>query len=387
MIEHVDILIAGGGPVGATLALALQGHGLRVMVLEAQQDHVPRKDARTLAISYGSRLILERLDIWRKLPEATAINTIHVSQRGGFGSTALSASQSGVPALGYVLDYSALNHALHTALQDSATHYHTGARVTRIETTPRYAVAHFEDSQGAQQVTANLLVLADGGRGLGEIKGITRRVRDYHQSAVVAQVETELPHANVAFERFTPGGPVALLPSQDGFSLVWTVQPDQAENLCQLDDARFLEKLHDHFGDRVGKFISVGKRAHFPLSLKYAVPITGQRLVLIGNAAQILHPVAGQGFNLGLRDAWELSTLLASTAPAAIGEQDTLLRYQAQRRVDTDGGILFTDALVRGFSNDYMLLRQGRGLLLAAMGTLPPLKKFLARKMMFGARG
>ena len=152
-------------------------------------------------------------------------------------------------------------------------------------------------------------------------------------------------------------------------------------------DLRFLEKLHDHFGDRVGKFISVGKRTHFPLRLKYAVPITGQRLVLIGNAAQILHPVAGQGFNLGLRDAWELSTLLSSAAPAAIGEQDTLLRYQAQRRVDTDGGILFTDALVRGFSNDYMLLRQGRGLLLAAMGMLPPAKKFLARKMMFGARG
>lgn len=387
MLEQADILIVGGGPVGATLALTLKHSGLKIAVLEAQQDFAPKTDPRTLALSYGSRLLLERLGVWQALPAATAIETIHVSQRGGFGRAVLSAQQAGLPTLGYVVNYAALNQALHEALKKNIEHYVTGAVVSRISSTENDAVAEFDYHGVVHQISANLLALADGGRSLAGVAGIERTQHDYRQSAVVAQVSTELPHRNIAYERFTPHGPAALLPNGDGFALVWTAAPDAAQAICQLDDAVFLQQLHAHFGDRLGKFTSAAKRASFPLSLKYARPVAAQRTVLIGNAAQMLHPVAGQGFNLGLRDAWELGAEILNTPPQEIGSAAMLAHYRKQRRIDTGGGIVFTDALVRGFSNGYPLLRHGRGLALAALDVLPPLKKLIVRKMIFGAKG
>ena len=387
MLEQADILIVGGGPVGATLALTLKHSGLKIAVLEAQQDFSPAADPRTLALSYGSRLLLERLGVWQALPDATTIETIHVSQRGGFGRAVLSARQADLPALGYVVNYAALNQALHEALKKNIEHYITSAEVSRISSTENNAVAEFDYHGVVHQISAHLLVLADGGRSLAGAAGIERTQHDYQQSAVVAQVSTELPHRNIAYERFTPQGPAALLPNGEGFALVWTAAPDAAQTICQLDDAAFLQQLHAHFGDRLGKFTMAGKRTSFPLSLKYARPVATQRTVLIGNAAQMLHPVAGQGFNLGLRDAWELGAEILNTPPQEIGSAAMLTRYRKQRRIDTGGGIIFTDALVRGFSNDYPLLRHGRGLALAALDMLPPLKKLVVRKMIFGAKG
>jgi 2-octaprenyl-6-methoxyphenol hydroxylase len=385
-MDHADLLIAGGGPVGATLALALKDSGLSIAVLEARADFAAKPDPRTLALSYGSMLVLRRLGVWDSLPAPTQIVTIHVSQQGGLGRTLLTAADAGLPALGYVVNYAALDLALHEALQGSGAHYLTGATVQKTGATRSYAVADFDHQGRPAQMTARLLALADGGRSLAQGAGFTRHVRDYGQSAVVAQVSTELPHRNMAFERFTPDGPAALLPAGEGFALVWTCAPDAAQALCELDDAAFLAKLHAHFGDRLGRFTSAGRRASFPLSLRYTRPVTGERTVLLGNAAQMLHPVAGQGFNLGLRDAWELGAEILA-APGEIGSAAMLARYRARRRVDTGGGILFTDALVRGFSNDIAPLRHARGAALAALDLLPPLKRLVVRKMIYGARG
>jgi 2-octaprenyl-6-methoxyphenol hydroxylase len=193
----------------------------------------------------------------------------------------------------------------------------------------------------------------------------------------------------VAYERFTPDGPVALLPSGEYFALVWTVSPSLAQEILSLDDAAFLARLHAHFGNRLGKFVETGKRAGFPLALKYATPVTACRTVLIGNAAQTLHPVAGQGFNLGLRDAWELADEIIAPplSPLELGTPSMLARYGERRRVDSSAGRIFTDSLVRLFSNDDPLLSSMRSLGLSALDCLPQAKRFVARRMMFGARG
>lgn len=387
MLNHVDILIIGGGPAGAALALSLRDSGLKVMVLEARSDFSGPADPRALALSYGARILLQRLGVWEGIAGATPIETIHVSQRGGFGRAVLTAAESGVPALGYVVNYSALGAALHQALGQANPLYLTGAAVSAVKATPGFGVAEFEWNGECHEVTASLLVLADGGRSLAQASGVARHTVDYDQTAVICHVASAEPQHHVAYERFTPYGPMALLPSGTGYDLVWTARPEEAESLLELDDAAFLEKLHERFGDRVGAFTHAGPRTSFPLSLKYVRPVTAQRMALIGNAAQAMHPVAGQGFNLGLRDAWELGEEILNAPRDEIGGKAMLARYANRRRPDTSGGILFTDMLVRVFSNDYAGVSQARGLGLAALDLLPAAKRLVARKMIFGAKG
>lgn len=387
MLNHVDVLIIGGGPAGAALALALRDSDLKVMVLEARSDFSGPADPRALALSHGAKILLQRLGVWDTIAGATPIETIHISQRGGFGRAVLTAAESGVPALGYVVNYSALNVALHQALRQVNPLYLCGAAVSEVKTTPGFGVAKFEYAGECHEVTANLLVLADGGRSLARVPGVARHTVDYDQTAVICHVGTGQPRRNIAYERFTPYGPMALLPSGEGFDLVWTARPEEAESLLQLDEVSFLHMLHQRFGDRVGAFTHAGPRTSFPLSLKYARPITAQRMALIGNAAQTMHPVAGQGFNLGLRDAWELGEEVMNAARAEIGNPAMLARYSMRRRPDTGGGILFTDMLVRTFSNDYAGIGLGRGLALAALDMMPAAKRLVARKMIFGAKG
>jgi 2-octaprenyl-6-methoxyphenol hydroxylase len=385
--SHVDVLIVGGGPVGATLALALKDSGLAVMVLEANSDFFRSADPRALALSQGAKTLLQRLGVWSAIEAPSPIETIHISQRGGFGRAVLQASECGLPALGHVVNYSALSIALHQALMQQSAHYLTGATVHAVKSTPGFGVAEFSHAGQEYEVTASLLVLADGGRSLGSVRGVERHVVDYGQTAVICHVTTELPHHNTAYERFTPYGPLALLPSGMGFDLVWTAVPEEAETLLQLADQEFLARLHERFGDRLGVFTSAGRRSSFPLSLKYARPVTATRMALIGNAAQAMHPVAGQGFNLGLRDAWELGEIIMQVPRAEIGNAAMLARYREGRSPDTAGSILFTDALVRLFSNDYAGISLGRGLGLAALDLLPAAKRLVARKMIFGAKG
>lgn len=363
------------------------GEPLAVTVLEAQGDFSAPRDARTLALSHGSRLILERIGIWQQLRDPTPITHIHISQRGAFGRAMLSAEDAGMPALGYVLNYADLQHALHTALSQAPVRYLTGTTVEEVHpdaTAPSVACVH--DGAG-QTLTGRLLAVADGGRTLGSLPGVRRESRDYGQCAVVCQVQTERSHDGLAYERFTPQGPAALLPYQDRYALVWTASPRQAEEMLAWDDDTFLARLHTHFGDRQGRFVWAGKRASFPLALKTSKPLTLPRTVLIGNAAQTLHPVAGQGFNIGLRDAWELAQGILNVPRERIGDAAMLAAYVSGRRLDTGGGIFFTDLLVRGFSNDLPLLREARAAALSALDLLPPVKNFVVRRMIFGAKG
>lgn len=390
MTMNTDILIVGGGPVGATLALALRGYGHSVALLEARPVNAGSRDARTLALAEGSRLILERLGVWAELaPQATPIATIHVSQRGRLGRTVLHAADEHQDALGYVLPYADLGAALDRALagsRDITVEY--GARALALNGGKDVAEVAIEQDGATRRVGARLVVVADGGRSLNEFPQMRRVTKEYGHSALVAHVECELRHGNTAYERFTPVGPVALLPEGErGFALVWTADPAEAERLCGLPAADFLAELHRHFGDRAGQFLAVRGRATFPLRLSTLRPVVAPHLVVVGNAAQTLHPVAGQGFNLGLRDAWELAGVLRRTSGDAVGGDAMLRQYQAQRRLDTGGGIFFTDFLVRVFSNDIPGLGTLRGAGLALLETLAPARHLVARKMSFGAKG
>jgi len=230
-----------------------------------------------------------------------------------------------------------------------------------------------------------LLVIADGG--MQEDVNDDVRIIDYRQTALTARVTTTEVHAHVAYERFTPEGPLALLPSGDGLALVWSTTPERAERLCAAPAAQFLGELQQAFGNRLGRFTAVERRGMFPLALRIARETASSRTVRVGNAAQALHPVAGQGLNLGLRDAWELSEELRRAPRAVIGAPELLARYSARRRFDRTGGIWFTHGLARIFSGDYAPLKLTRGLGLAALAALPPAQDFLVRRMSFGARG
>ncbi len=384
-----DVVIIGGGPVGMALVIALQKCGLSTLLLEARGLPEEDEDPRPLALSHGSRLILERLNVWNKLSAPTPISTIHISNQGSLGRTMITTEDAGVPSLGYVVNYHNLFNTMYTIVQEVRADYIAGAKVTSLETCIEHGQVDFEYENKNKQVTAKLLVLADGGRLTAQIKDIDYVVHEYEQWAIVANITTEMPQSGIAYERFTPDGPVAMLPSGDHFALVWTVSPDIAQTVIAMDESVFLTKLHDHFGDRLGKFIKAGKRTGFPLSLKYATPNTSQRIALVGNAAQTLHPVAGQGFNLGLRDAWELANVIlaSSDMATAIGTPAMLSRFRKKRQIDSHAGRIFTDSLVKFFSNDNILLRNASGMGLCALDNIPPLKRFVARRMIFGARG
>lgn len=393
-----EVLIVGAGPAGAVCALALAQQGIPARVLEAQAFEA-RGDSRTLALSHGARLILERVGVWDALGAVTPITRIHISQRGALGVAQLDAAELDVPALGYVLPYAELTAALKQALADAGVPVEYGIAVERIDADANVATLH--TPQGVR--SAPLAVVADGGRSLDAPEPRFRR--DYDQAAVVCDVRTELPHANLAYERFTPDGPAALLPNGDcyapqgdsdflrakarenSYALVWTARTADAERIAALDDTAFLDALYRHFGGRRGRFLEAGPRKTFPLRLAYTGAEAGARVVRIGNAAQTLHPVAGQGFNIGLRDAFELALACADVPAERIGDAAMLAAYARGRRADVVGGLGFTDFLVRTFSNDFPPLRHARGLGLLALEALPPLKTFVARRMMFGARG
>lgn len=386
---HYDIVIIGGGPVGMALALVLRDTGISSLLLEARGLPEKFEDPRPLALSYGSHLILHRLGAWDKLTQNTPITSIHISNRGSLGQTILTPDDAGVPTLGFVVNYHDLFCSMHKKLTETKTDYIAGATVTRLETNKSSGDVYFDYQGKEEKITARLLILADGGQLAKQLPDITYQTHDYQQWAVVANVSAEKKQTGIAYERFTADGPVALLPSGEDFALVWTVAPGTAKEIIALDDKTFLFRLHQHFGDRLGKFTKAGKRSAFPLSLKYATSITTQRIVLIGNAAQTLHPVAGQGFNLGLRDAYELACEIIDTKTASneIGAPAMLSRYRQRRHIDSTAGRLFTDSLVKLFSNKNKTLKHACGFGLSALDCIPPLKRFIARRMIFGVRG
>ena len=359
-----------------TLALALSGSSMRVLLIDRRARGASATDPRALALAHGSQQLLERLHAWNTVA-STAIRQIHVSQRGGFGHTLINAEDYAIPALGYVMRYRDLAAALDTRLADGQLIDH--CRIDKIKTNDKGATLTVVRHGETHSITAKLIVHAEGApNGDPSIK-----TRDYKQHAIVADVRPVLAHNNRAWERFAPDGPLALLPLGENYSVVFTVPPDKATRLLTLDDGAFLTALRIAFGPRLD-FIAAGPRTSFPLTLRVRPQIKQQRQVWIGNSAQTLHPVSGQGFNLGMRDAWELAEALLKHGDA--GDPTALAHYARGRLLDRQGSIAFTDGIVRLFSNDRPALRIARGLGLLALDLAPPLRHFIAKRMIWGAR-
>ena len=396
MSQHISIV--GGGMVGASLALALQQHaarrGWRINLIEAQPpargQTQPSFDARSTALSHGSYLLFEQLGIWAELAgQAEPIRQIHVSDRGHPGVTRLFAEKERVPALGYVVENAALGKVLLAALDPAVVRWQAPARVVRAEPARSGWLMQVEAHEQLHEQATDLLIVADGGRsGLLEQLGIHRQVRPYGQTAIIANITSSQGHDGVAYERFTPNGPLALLQMSAGRSaLVWT-QPDaQVDEVMTLSDAAFLEALQDAFGFRMGALTRVGQRHAYPLSLIEAEEQVRTGLVVLGNAAHSLHPIAGQGFNLSLRDAMALAdTLIDAPAHGAPGDLRLLEGYLDRQRQDQQQTIAFSDGLTRLFSNRRPVLAAGRNLGLLGMDIVAPLKSVFARQAM-GLKG
>lgn len=385
----LDVLILGAGPVGMTLARALggsscrSGQRLRVGLLDAAPLGQWAHDPRVLALSYGTRQLLESLGCWAG-NQATAIADIHISQAGGLGRAQLTAPELGVPHLGYVQRYHHLAAALAQGLSgDLALPLIDVARVTALTPlqTPAGVTVAYQRHGRAHALTARLVVHAEG----SPVDDPAVKSWDYGQHAVLAEVSTRSGHQHRAWERFTPAGPVALLPLESGYAVVYTVPPARAQALLASDDRAFLAALQAAFGRRL-QFVGTGPRASFPLALRLRERLVRPREVWIGNSAQTLHPVSGQGFNLGIRDALVLAQTLLDGSSADPGDAARLACYARCRQSDRLGAAAFTDGIVRLFSNANGPLRLIRGLGLVALDVCPEARNFIARRMIWGAR-
>ena len=373
-----DAAICGGGPVGLAFALLLARRGInpkRIAVIDAKSTEQAAQDPRSIALSYGSKQILEQISAWPIA--ANEIHQIHVSRRGHFGKTLIDREEYKLPALGYVTRYGALATALNRCASDAGITMLRPAQVARVDENADAVTVHLNN---AAQITSRIAVQAEGGVfGAQQDKSLHR---DYDQTAIVAQCWASAAIAERAFERFTDEGPLALLPQDDGYALVWCVRPARAEQLLTLSDDGFLAQLQHAFGMRVGQFQRVTPRFAFPLGLN-AEPKATARTVSIGNAAQTLHPVAGQGLNLGMRDA----VILAQELGKEIAPQ-ALQRFTASRASDRRVTIRVTDALARVFASgsDGALSQTLLGAGLGLVDAFKPAKRALAEQMMYGWR-
>jgi 2-octaprenyl-6-methoxyphenol hydroxylase len=381
MRQSYDVLVSGAGPVGMAAALLAARAGYRVALADARADGAWQGDPRALALSEGSRHLLQRLDAWPAgspggRPAATPITEVHVSQRGAFGRSLLTAREQGLPALGYVVPYAEVCRALRTALDRSP--------VTLLWSSPvgtaRDGSEILQVAVGDARLASRLLVHAEGA---GD-DGAALRVVDYRQDALLCEATPAVPHGGRAWERFTAAGPVALLPCGPGYAVVLVAEREAAAALAAADDATFRAELEQRFGQHL-RFTALGPRSRVPLALRVRPRLTAPRRVWIGNAAQALHPISGQGLNLGLRDAASLGEALARHAG---GDPGAIASAPAWRRqFDRAGAIAFTDGLVRLFGLDLPPLAAARGLGLAALDLFPPLRRQLATRMIFGWRG
>jgi len=386
-----DIVIVGGGMIGASLGIVLHGHGLKVAIVEANKFNVstqPNYDDRAIALAYGSRCIFEGMGLWSKMQEfVTPINNIHISDQGHFGVTRINHRDENVEALGYVITAREMGKVLLKSLKTKKDiHVISPATLTELKFAPDHAVCHVETASGTQDLKTRLVIAADGGHStVRKMLGFTASNRSYEQTAIIANVSTELAHHNVAYERFTPNGPLAMLPMpEERCSIVWTHTNNQAQKIMALNDADFIQELQKSFGNRLGKITNVGKRQSYPLSLVRAKQQIQHRLVLIGNAAHTLHPIAGQGFNLGLRDVAALAQLIieAQESKTDIGHIDLLSHYSKWRKHDQEIITGFTHSLVKIFSTAFGPLALARNMGLVATDIMPPLKHVLAKHTM-----
>ena len=389
MTQPFDIAIVGGGMVGASLAVALAPLGLKVALVEAVPHgnaSQPSFDERTTALSNASRRMLETLGVWSDVQaSATPIRKIHVSDQGRFGFARIDAAEQGLTAMGYVVPNRALGKALWSQLQASANiHVYCPAEVSRITAGEHAVTLEIAGSSPAVAIDTRLVVAADGAQSaVRSAFGVEAESRDYEQTAVITTVLPQKFHDGVAYERFTGSGPLALLPLEGGrCTLVLTMSRAMAEVAMEWSDVEFLAEVQRRFGFRLGRFLKVGRRVSYPLSLTRAARTSAGRCVIVGNAAQGLHPVAGMGFNLGLRDVASLAELIAERRQEAhfdAGSASLLAEYDAWRAADRGGVIAFTDGLVRMFASPLGVVRRLRNVGLLAFDLLPPAKDALSR--------
>lgn len=387
---HFDIAIVGAGPVGLALAgwLAKRSATSRfsVALIDAREPGAASNDPRAIAVSHGSRAMLESSLGFPS--DATPIKRIHVSQRGRFGRTLIDHDEHGLPALGYVVRYGSLVSTLSQAVAKTGVHWFTGTTAsTPLHDHDGVTLPIHSAAEGDRTIRARILVNAEGGL-YKETDASTsvKNTRDYGQTAIVGTVSVSAPRPGVAWERFTPEGPIALLPSggarQADYALVWCCAPEEATRRSQLPDDAFLSELGAAFGERMGRFTKITGRAMFPLGLNALNALVDRRTVAIGNAAQTLHPVAGQGLNLGLRDAHALCDALSTNGTTTVA----LSLFAQRRALDRRMTIGATDTLARVFTIDFAPLAAMRGIALSALELVPPVKTVLARQMMFGQR-
>ena len=372
--ENIDILIVGAGPVGMTLHLALAAGGQKSLLLDRRPQQDQQGDPRALALSHGARQLLEQINSW-PTRTATPIETIHVSQKDGFGRTLIDRKEYDLPALGYVVRYRDLAGALAANLAASAVL--SEAEILDITPGDDHVTVSLRHAGQLRTIQTRLLVHAEGTPSDGpEVK-----VSDYDQHAVICEVKPTPGHNKRAWERFTPDGPLALLPLGDEYSIVFTLPPAKADAVMAMDDDAFIAALQAQFGQRM-TFAKPGQRSRFPLALRLRDTLVKGREVWIGNTAQTLHPVSGQGFNLGIRDAWQLAEIVLKNGV----DRSSLENYAASRRLDRQGSAFFTDRIVKAFSNDCGPLKLARGLGLLALDVFPPARHFVAKRMIWGAR-
>lgn len=390
MRADYDLIIVGAGLAGNCLALALKNTGMRIAIVEAasreQLRDSPAGD-RALALAAGTVQLLQSLGVWAGVADkATAIKQIHISDRGHFGKTRLSAEEQGVEALGYVIAARDLEQHVADLVQQTAADCLYQTRVAGLVSGNEEVNVSLKQQGRPVNLAARLLVGADGGQSsVRKLLDIPQQVTEYGQTALVTSVQSSLPHHNTAFERFTEQGPLALLPQAGRqLAVVWTRSHEQAEALMASGEAEFLAELQACFGYRLGALKLVAPRRAFPLSLIRAERMAAGRAVIIGNAVHQLHPVAGQGFNLGIRDVALLAEMLAGQCEksADLGDSALLSAYAKQRLADHKKTITFTDNVVQLFSNDWLALAAMRNTGLALLDHLPFAKKILARHAM-----
>lgn len=395
---RADVAIAGGGLVGASLALALSQLDLRVVLIEAAPYGAadqPSFDDRTTALSNGSRRIFEGIGVWPLIErEATPIRRIHVSDQGRFGFARIDASEQGLDALGYVVVNRTLGGALWRRLQEAKIELIAPAKVVGMSIQGDCQRIECDRGElGRRVIEVKLAVAADGARSsVRESAGVGASIWDYGQVALTANVFTQRFHNHIAYERFTPSGPIALLPMSEGrLGLVWTLAPDLAKGVAAMSDEAFLARLQHEFGFRLGRFTRVGVRQLYPLALTRSDEHVAHRLALVGNAAQSLHPIAGQGFNLGLRDAACLAEVLADGRARTLqafdaGDGVWLEHYREWREADRSNIVRFTDGLVRAFTQPFGPIKLARNLSMLAFDLLPAAKDALSQ-LSLGAAG